>query len=109
MLDKGSGHQKCQYRLRLRSDCYIPVAVTLAKILNPKQKEDLTILGDQFLEYLLDSQVKIIMYGTKQERDLIDEIVLHAQNNNHMEMYPKAVELMNSVRGSLRKELKIDA
>ena len=98
--------KKLDYRLTML-ESYIPVAFTLEKLLNPNRADERDELAKVFIEKLEISQVKILLYGSKSEIDLINEITDLAQQNKHAEMKNKSAQLMQIIRSSLRSELGI--
>lgn len=98
--------KKLDYRLEML-ESYIPVATILEKALNPKQTQDMGELSQAFIKNLEKSQVKILMYGSRNEIKLINEITSLAQQNNTREMKNKSAQLMQLIRSSLRSELGI--
>jgi len=96
--------KRTDFRLEM-FDAYTSYAQTLEKIFNPQNKNKLADLTKELIAQLEEAQVKILLYGTKKEVDLINEITNLAQSNSHLEMKNKSAALMRLISKNLRSQL----
>lgn len=89
-------------------ESYVLVGAALEKLFNPKLTDEKEKLTKEFIEKLENAQVQILLYGTKEEIKMIQEITEHSQKNEHRELKEKSGVFMNLIRKNLRNELGLN-
>lgn len=105
-------HEVFKRRMDLRFGMYescSAVAQALEKIIQSKDKsrEILDPLLQDFVNKLNLCQVQVLMYGTQQEIESIVKVVEYAQIDEHHYMKNELAFLMQSIRNSVRKDLRL--
>lgn len=100
--------KRLDYRLKML-ESYVSAAMTLERIFNPNQTKDRKELTTEFLDQLENSQTQILLFGSKSEIELINEIMTFAKQDKHEEMKNKSGQLMLLIRKNLRSELGMEA
>lgn len=96
--------KRTDYRLEM-FDSYSSFAFLLEKTYNTNNKEKADALMKELVIKLEEAQVKILLYGTQDEADLINEITSLAQNNKGVEVKNKSATLMRLISDKLRLQL----
>ena len=96
--------KRTDFRLEM-FDLYTSYAFTLEKLLNPKNTASKEEGVKELIERLEVAQVKILLYGTQKEVDLVNKIMTYAQRNSHLEMKNTSVELMRLISKNIRSQL----
>lgn len=107
-------HEIFKRRMDLRFGMYdscIAVAEILEKFFQSKDKskEFMDSTATEFVAKLEVCQKQVLMYGTQYEIDKIMRITDLAKNNEHSKMKDAMAKLMQSIRESLRDDLKLKA
>ena len=84
---------------------YFTYAFTLEKLLNPKNTDNKPELVKELIEKLEVAQVKILLYGTQKEVDLVNKIMAHAQSNSHSDMKDTTAILVRLISENMRSQL----
>lgn len=96
--------KRTDYRLEMFNS-YTSYAFTLEKLLNPKNTDNQNVLVKELIEKLEITQVKILLYGTQKEVDLVNKIMTYAQNKSHLEMKNTTATLMRVISQNIRAQL----
>jgi hypothetical protein len=96
--------KRTDFRLEMFNS-YTSYAFALEKLLNPKNTSNQGELVKELIEKLEVAQVKILLYGTQKEVELVNEITNYAQSNSHLEMKNTTASLMRLISENIRSQL----